>query len=161
MKYNVIIFHLALVLFACIASAQPMPPMGGPGHERLERFRKMRLVEVLKLNEEESVRFFAKQSAHEDKVHELMKSRNDALDAIDSKVKDKADSKEIQKLSAQVLNIDEQVFSERKRYQDELKNFLTPEQFGKFLVFERNFEHRMREAIEDMMQERRHHNRDD
>ena len=158
-KAMVGLFMMIVLLTYTAASQSFAPP--APGHERLQRFKKMRLVEVLKLNEDESVRFFAKQSAHEDKIRELMKSRNETLDALDRKAEEKSDQKVIQKLSADVLNIDEQVFAERKRYQEELRNFLTPEQFGKFLVFERNFEHRMREAMEDMMQNRRHRDRDE
>jgi len=58
-----------------------------PGTERLERFRKMRLEEALKLNEDDAVRFFAKQTAHEDKARELMKSRNDIVDDMDTAVR--------------------------------------------------------------------------
>jgi|GEM_PF-1387669 len=122
--------------------------------ERLERFKKMRLIEVLKLNEEESVRFFAKQSAHEDKIRELMKSRNEALDGIQDNVRDSTDGKQMQKLADNVIDLDQKIFAERQRYQNELRSSLTPEQFGKFLVFERNFEHHMREAVEDMIQKR-------
>ncbi len=153
---------IALILITSVSVSQPFGPQGQkPGHERVQRFKKMRLIEVLKLNEDESVRFFAKQNAHEEKVRDFMKSRNDALDAIGSKVRDKADAKEIQKLSASVMDADEKVFAERKRFQEELRNFLTPEQFGRFLVFERNFEHRMREAMEGMMKERKHRERDE
>ena len=165
MKHTTVMkLFIGMMVATSLTSAQPFQPpdpQGRPGPERLQRFKKMRLIEVLKLNEDEAVRFFAKQSAHEDKIHELIKSRNDALDAIESKVRDKADTKEIQKLSTQAMDIDQQVFNERKRFQDEIRNFLTPEKFGKFLVFERNFEHHMREAMEDMMRERKHRERDE
>jgi hypothetical protein len=122
----------------------------GPGPERLERFKKMRLIEVLKLNEEESVRFFAKQSAHEDKIHELMKTRNEMLDDLQGIVKEKGDAKELQKLSDQVLGIDLKVFTERQRFQDEVRKSLTPEQFATFLIFERNFGRQVRDAMDEM-----------
>ena len=51
--------------------------------ERLEKYRKMRLIEVLKLSEEGAVRFFAKQNAHEEKVHDMMQKRNQLLDEIE------------------------------------------------------------------------------
>jgi len=130
-----------------------------PNPERIERFKKMRLVETLKLNEEEAIRFFAKQSAHEDKMKELMESRNKALDKIQDIVQDKGDRKDMSKLTDDVLDVDQKIFAERQRYQNEIRTSLTPEQFGKFLVFERNFEHHMREAVKDMIQDRRHGNR--
>jgi len=66
-----------------------------PGTERLERFRKMRLEEALKLNEDDSVRFFAKQTAHEDKARELMKSRNDIVDDMDTAVRNHDEQKKL------------------------------------------------------------------
>ena len=104
-----------------------------PRPERLEKFRKMRLVEVLKLNEDDAIRFFAKQGAHEDKMREMMKSRHATLDNIEDMVREKGDSKEMSGLTDKVLDLDQKMFGERQRYQDELRKFLTPEQFAKFL----------------------------
>lgn len=123
--------------------------------ERIERFRKMRLVEVLKLNEEEAIRFFAKQSAHEDKTHELMQKRNDLLDEIEKKIGQKGDPAELVKLSDATMNIDKDIFAERQRFQNELHKFLSPEQFGKFIIFERNFGRQVREAMQEMRQEKK------
>jgi len=128
---------------------------GRPRAERLEKFHKMRLIEVLKLNEEESVRFFAKQNAHEDKVHELMSSRNNALDSIEADIKDNDKIIDLEKRSNQIKELDKEIFSERQRFQDEVKQMLTPVQYGKFLVFERNFGRQVRDAIQEMNQEKR------
>lgn len=118
--------------------------------EKLEKYRKMRLIEVLKLNEEESVRFFAKQNAHEEKIREIMKSRNNALNEIKNIMEKDPDSKEIDKQFDTILAIDRDIFNERQNYQNELRKFLTPEQFGKYLVFEMEFGRQVREAIEEL-----------
>ncbi len=130
-------------------------PPEGRRPERLEKFRKMRLVEVLKLNEDESVRFFAKQSAHEDKMHDLMKTRNTVLDDLDNAVRSQTDTKKIDQLSNQVLDLDQKIFAERRRFQDEIHGFLTPDRFAKYLVFERNFQREVREALDEMRQGKR------
>jgi hypothetical protein len=129
---------------------------GGQNRQRLERFRKMRMVEVLGLNEEQSVRFFAKQNAHDTTVAALIKTRNEALDKIQKLEKSKADAGEYEKPISDVLAADESIFKERQRYEDEMKTFLSPDKFGKFLVFERNFGRNVREAMQDMYRE---HNR--
>lgn len=120
--------------------------------ERLEKFRKLRLIEVLKLSEEEAVRFFAKQNAHEDKTHAHMQKRNGILDEIEKIIKENSSSNELLKLSEATLNIDKDIFMERQRYHDELRKFLTPEQFGRFIVFERDFGRQVREAMQEMRQ---------
>jgi len=66
-----------------------------PRSERLEKFRKMRLIEVLGLREEESVRFFCKTNGHEEKVRDLMKSRNLILDDIEKTISEKGTPEEL------------------------------------------------------------------
>ncbi len=92
-----IVCFIVSVFFSVNGIAQGSGREGGrnsqPGPERLERFRKMRLVEVLHLNEDDAVRFFAKQTAHEDHVRDLMKSRNNILDDMDSAVREHDESK--------------------------------------------------------------------
>ena len=69
---------LTLLLLPCHAGAQEPgkgEEMTRRRPERLERYRKMRLIETLKLNEEDAVRFFSKQSAHEDAQRETKRSR--------------------------------------------------------------------------------------
>ncbi len=157
-----------LVCAACLLSLQLMAgeaqaqrryfgPEGAQGKrpERLEKFRKMRLIEVLKLSEEDAVRFFAKQNAHEEKQHDLMKSRNAALDNIEDAIKGTPDAGKLEELSGKVMEIDRQVFDERQRYQNELKGFLSAEQFAKYLAFERSFGRQVRNALEELHQDGR------
>jgi hypothetical protein len=160
----VVILLIVLFIFSENAFSQRRrsPEMGkGPRPERLEQLKKMRLIEVLKLSEEEAVRFFARQSAHEDKVMEMMKQRNDILDDLQNKIHDKAEPAVIDKLTDQVLNIDQQIFQERQRFQGEQRKSLTPEQFAKFLAFERNFGRQVRDAVGEMYRERMHDKNDE
>lgn len=152
----VLLFLAAAVQDDATAQRRRLDDRGGPpGPERLNKFRKMRLVEVLKLNEEDAVRFFAKQSSHEDAQRAFMKSRNDALDNIEGMVKEGKDMGDMQKMADQVLAVDQKIFGERQRYQEEMRKFLTPEQFGKFLLFERNFGRQVKDALDEMREERR------
>jgi hypothetical protein len=146
---------ILLVSAAGIASAQSDGGQG-QGHQeknrfqRLEKFRKMRLVEALNLNEEDAVRFTAKHNAHEEIVQKLMDERNQALDDMDAGVKAKKPGKELRDAADRVLDIDKKIFEERRRYQEDMRGMFTPEQFARFLVFERNFGRQVRNAIEEM-----------
>ncbi len=158
MKYIIgLIFLISILTYQEESVAQRHRGFEGPQRqrpERLEKFRKMRLIEVLKLNEEEAVRFFAKQSAHEDKTHVLMQKRNELLDDIEKNIREKGDPIELVKVSDATMNIDKDIFTERQRFQDELRKLLTPEQFGKFIVFERDFGRQVRDAMQEMRQEK-------
>jgi hypothetical protein len=154
MKYYIQCVIL-ITLVTCIAVFGQRRTMSQEGHERprpqrLEKFKMIRLVEVLKLNEEDAVRIAAKQSAHEDTLHELMKSRNEAIDDIEAAVRSDGEKKNLQNSIDEVLNVDRKIFAERQRFQEEMRKFLSPEQFGKFMVFERNFGRNVRDAMEEM-----------
>jgi hypothetical protein len=159
MKYrNVVIMCVGMILMMNIAVSQPMRKQRGEMRERperLEKFRKMRLIEVLKLNEEESIRFFAKQNAHEDRVRGMMDKRNDALDDVEKMTKDKNAGADLQKRIDQLLDIDQQIFAERQKFQKEMRQFLTAEQFARFMLFQRNFGNQVRDALGEMSKERK------
>jgi len=121
-----------------------------PRSERLDKFRKMRLIEVLKLNEEDAVRFITKQTVHEDKVREIMDKRNNILDQLGKNIKENGEPSELDKIYLKLKEADKEMFGERLRFHDELKQLLTPVQFGKFLVFEREFGRNVRDAFEEM-----------
>src|SRR5258707_6335199 len=122
MKYFRNLLILFVLLIWCVSGAaqhRSSRELDGPRPERLEKFRKMRLIEALKLNEEDAVRFFAKQSAHETTQRDLMKSRNEALNKIEDLSGDKkGDDKDIAKLADEVMSIDQKILTERQRYQE-------------------------------------------
>lgn len=131
---------------------QEGPGMRDPG--RLEKFKAMRLIEMLGLGEEEAVRFYAKSNAHEEKVRELVKLRNAALDDVEKMVREKKEGHDLQAPTDKILDVDQQIFAERVRFQGEMRKFLSPAQFAKFLVYERNFGRRVRGAMDEMRHDR-------
>jgi Spy/CpxP family protein refolding chaperone len=148
---------LALLVSAA-ASAQPGGPEGPRGWqrsvERIEHLKKVRLVEMLDLTEEQSVRFFARRNDHENIMQSLMKEKNDRLDRIERMVRNAADPADIEKAFPEVLAAEAQLHQERERFFRSLSDLLTAEQRAKFLLFERQFERELREAMRDARQRR-------
>jgi uncharacterized protein YktB (UPF0637 family) len=145
-KYLLIFW--AILLFSVTMSEAQRRRLPGP--ERIERFKKMELLEVLKLDEEKAVRFSVRFDTHEDKMKQLREARNIVLDELDSLVQKNSDPKKYQKLVDKVYENDQNMFTERKRFLDEMRALLTAEQFAKFLVFEKKFEQRLRDAMREM-----------
>ncbi|MBI5214338.1 MAG: hypothetical protein HY960_01145 [Ignavibacteriae bacterium] len=154
------LFIATLLTITCSFSQPGGPGYGhgqmreGPPPERLERFKKMRLIEVLKLNEEESIRFFAKQSAHEEIARDIMKERDKALDDLQELLTEE-NMKDVPKLVDVIETSDEKLFRERERFRDEVKKLLSPEKFAKFLLFERDFNKQVRGAMKDIYEGKR------
>ncbi len=95
--YRMIVTVFFAALAASISMAQP--PQGPDPHsiERIERWKKMRLVELLNLNEDQSVRFFARMNDHDSARRELMKKKGESLDKIERLVRNRAEAGEFEK----------------------------------------------------------------
>ena len=84
-----------ILLFPPFLTAQTVHPGDVQGTERpsdrIENLRKVRLVEVLELKEDQSVRFLARMNEHDNARRALMKERGEALDRLERLVRNKAD----------------------------------------------------------------------
>jgi hypothetical protein len=147
---------VSLLLTAALAFAQGPGP-GFPGErpiERLENLRKVRMIEMLDLKEDQSVRFFARLNDHEKTRKDLRKQKNDVLDKIERLVRNHADGQEYEPLFSDVLTLDQKVGDENRSFFESLKDLLTTEQRGKLILFERKFEGELREAMREGRQRR-------
>jgi hypothetical protein len=139
--------------------------------ERVERMKQMRLIEELQLGEEEAVRFMAKRKEHEDRIRGLADERNSIMDGLETKLgakpegrsagkggetpegksggkpETKPDIAAVEKDIARVLEQDRKIFEERRRYQDEMRKMLNTERFARMLLFERDFQMQVRDAV--------------
>lgn len=155
MKRRIHGYFLLAILPVFVTNAQPARPPEQRPYERIEQWKKVRLVEMLDLNEDQSVRFLARMNEHENARRELMKSRVETLDKIERLIRNNADGKEIEKVFPEAEAIDTKIVDEGRHFFDGLADILTPEQRGKLLLFERRFEKELRDAMREF-QRRRH-----
>lgn len=148
-------FCLLLAAVCTVFSQAQPPPPGGPQFERIERFKKMRMVEMLDLKEEQSIRFFARHNEFENVRRELNRQRDETLDKIERLIRNNADAKEYDKLFAEVEATNRKVGEEKLRFFNGLNDVLSIEQRAKLLLFERRFETELREAMREAQQRRR------
>ncbi len=145
---------LPIVLSLSTMSAQPFE-REGPPFERIERFKKVRLIEMLDIKEEQSVRFLARLNEHDNIKRELVKAKMDLLDKIERLVRNNADGKEFEKLFPDVTAANKKIFEQDQKFFDGLSDILTTEQKGKYLLFERHFEQELRDAMREVQKRRR------
>jgi hypothetical protein len=156
---------LRIGLFACFLFFPPAlfaqpgrtgdAPSGDRPWDRIENLRKVRLVEVLELKEDQSVRFLARLNEHDNARRNLVKERGDALDRLERLVRNKADDSEFDKAFADVAAVDDRLTAERKAFTAGLSDILTPTQRAKMLIFERRFEKELREAMREAQRRRK------
>jgi len=116
----------------------------------VEQWKKLRMIEMLDLNEENSVRFFARLNEHEKQEKELMKQKGDALNRIERLVRLEAEDEEYGEVFEEIALMDANLQNLQQEFFVGLQDILTTEQRGKLLLFERHFDRQLRGALREM-----------
>ena len=150
MKKITLPFLLLLFTMTIVYGQRDDRPMRGQKPiEKIEQWEKAKLIELLNLNEENSVRFFARRNEHQNKM-------KDILDQRDQFTKDL--SKELQEGTKQndntyrdklnnLLSFDSRLMKERESFLRSLNDLLTPQQILKLSVYEVKFRKEIREKL--------------
>ncbi|NUN07998.1 MAG: hypothetical protein HUU54_02360 [Ignavibacteriaceae bacterium] len=143
MKKSLLILLLA-IFFVPLAHGQ----MRGQAnmHKRVEEYEKVKLIEVLNLDETRSVQFFVKRKEFRDKQREIT-SQIDSLVLRMKRLEKKPDKEKTKELINQYVEKEKQMHALRSGYISELRNILTEEELAKFIVFEREFRKDLQEMI--------------
>ncbi len=143
------------LLLSGSAPAQEMGPPRGPRHfERIEQLKKVRLIELLDLKEEQSVRFFARLNEHDKAKQALMEEKNDALDRLERLIRNRGNEADFMKLFAEVRDANRRIAELNESFFDGLTDILSTEQRAKLLLFERHFAKELREAMMEVQRRR-------
>ena len=127
--------------------------------DRYEEFEKMKIIEILDLEEETAVRFFARRNTHMNDQRALIEKRDSLLRSFYSKIKESETEiapEEYDRNLDKMFEIETELFEKRRDFYSSLDDILTKEQVAKLVVFEYRV---MREA-RNIMQRKREERRD-
>ena len=119
------------------------------GMGKIEELEKIKLIDVLQMNEETTLKFFARRSEYQRRLGEL-KSKSDAqLDKISEYLKNNSDknSEELKKMIDQYLSYGEAMAKERTKFINSLNDILSYQQISNLLVFEKHFREELRKIL--------------
>ncbi len=150
-------YHLLLAVIVLLWNAPD--GLSQPSHaedilERIHQLKKVRMIEMLDLAEEQSVRFFARLHEYERETEGLKHEKEAALEKIERLVRNRADSTEFGEVFSQALSLDEKLVELDRRFFQSLQGILTVEQQGKYLLFNRQFERELRESLKEIQRRR-------
>lgn len=148
---------MMFVLLAAVIApvfSQDNRPMRGPAGERVEQLKKLRMQEALALDEETSIRFFARYNEHQDELRSAGKKRADVIDDLQALVKKNAPASEIEAKLKAVVAAEREVIDLRQKFVEKLGDILTTHQVARYVVFERNFNQDLRELMRESAQQR-------
>jgi hypothetical protein len=144
MKRNFSLLFI-LILLPALVNAQGMRDHKGP-REKIEQLEKIKLIETLDMNEQTTLKFFARRNEMRDRVDKL----NDSLDVIVNELEAKFTNKDesgYKDLVAKYLSIQKQIAAEHSRFVSSLYDILTNEQVAKLIVFEKRFREEIRHIL--------------
>jgi len=117
--------------------------------ERFEELEKIKLIESLQLDEETTLRFFARQSAHKSEqkeIQENIRTNIDELDLIFKSGRVVTDA-EIQLKIDEINTFQLQIETNRIEFINSLYDILTVEQVAQLIIFEKRFRNEVRRMI--------------
>ncbi len=127
--------------------------------QQIEEWEKMKLIHVLDIGEETSVRFFARRNEHQKHVREILDQRNQLTQEIENEIKDgaKVPDAVYQDQVNKMIELEARILKEREKFIKSLNDILTPEQIARLTVFEIRFRKEIRNRI---MERSRNHPQD-
>jgi hypothetical protein len=134
--------------------AQDQLPLRGPAAERIAQYKKLRLMEVVQMNEETSVRFFARYNKYEENTRAVAKERNELIDQLQDLSKSNSNDAALTNIIKDIGLTEEKVLDMRAKFIEELREILSLKQLSQFIVFERNFNKNLRELMRDVARDR-------
>lgn len=143
------VFIILLIPFVFI-NAQGMRRQPDPAAlEKIEQMENAKLIKLLDLSEEQSIRFFARRKEYLQKMHELLQKRRGFIDSTEDLLKEdeKENQKKFKDKVEEVFDLEAQIFKEKRNYYKALSNLITPKQILQLMTFEELFRREVREKL--------------
>ncbi len=146
MKTKLLLFTIFLITISTFAQPFQHRHQRGP-RERLEQLEKIKLLEVMDLGEEQSIRFFARRDDFKDSQREILDKRDSLMREAEDAIRDNKENFNYALIVDKLLQIEQQLIENRKSFIKSLNDILTEKQIASFVVFESKFMNEVREAL--------------
>lgn len=157
---KVLFFAVILIIVSSIQSFSQMHDKP-PHHmrDKLNQLEKIKLIEVLNMNEETTLRFFSRRNEHQVKINELVKRTDEIITQMEFifKAGKVYTEEELKSLIVEANTIHTEIVQTKSDFINSLDDILTTEQIAKLIIFERRFKDELKRA---MFKGRKYRNRD-
>jgi hypothetical protein len=139
---------LIIVLVSTILNAQRNQDRRHKVPERIMQLEKIKLIETLEMNEETTLKFFARKSESDREMEDIQKTIDEKLRNIEQLINSDNSQDEEFRSALDDLNFMHQKSVENKtNFIKSLNDILSYEQIAKLVLFERKFREELRKAI--------------
>lgn len=143
------LFLIGIISFVGIP--QRMHDKPNKHRNKLAQLEKAKLIEALELDEETSIRFFARRNQSKKDIDDLEKKSDEIIVQLENTMKEKDLPKDEnqKRLIADLLKTRLQIESEKQKFINSLSDILSTEQIARLLVFEKRFREEIRNVLFD------------
>lgn len=152
----------AILIFTAVLSfAQQRQQMREHQRDRIEQLKKIKLIEVLNLNEDESIRFFSRYNEFHKQIREFQKSKEKIIDELHKIVKGgekEFSDQKYDELMKKFVSIENEADKLKSQFFKSLEDIFSKYKIAKLIVFEREFSKELDELVMNrrkMMRERK------
>lgn len=140
-----------LILLTSIVYPQQMKERKMKNREKLEQLEKIKLIESLDMDENTSIRFFARRNESKREIQELEKKTDDIIFELEKSFnrEDKSQDEKQKLLISEMLKNRESIEIKRNQFVNSLDDILSTEQIAKLIVFEKRFRDEIRNVLFD------------
>lgn len=117
--------------------------------QKIEQWEKVKLIEVLNLNEETAVRFFARRNEHQKKMKEILDQKDGMIQDIEDEIRSASLTSDAayKEQVGNILSLESRIMRERENFLKSLSDLFTPKQIATLVVFESKFRKEIRERL--------------
>lgn len=148
MKVLVSILSITLLL-SSVLFAQKGKWQDDEMRAKFEELEKIKLIEVLQMDEETTLRFFARQSEHkkqQDEIQDKIHTNSDNIEAL-LKSEKTVSSEELKSKIDEINKLQLQLEKNRVDFINSLSDILSYEQIAQLIIFEKRFRNEVRKMI--------------
>jgi hypothetical protein len=139
-----------MILVSSLIYAQPNQGKNPRNMDKIAQLEKIKLMEILALDEETSIKFFVRLKEHREKMRENVEQLDQLIREMRDRIEEgsvEKDDRLYKKFNDDFISIENNGKKNRTDFIKSLTDLLTPLQISKFLVFERAFRHEMQDLL--------------
>lgn len=146
------IFYITLFVVSAFAmSLFPQKKFGRDGEmrERMAQLEKIKLIEVMNMDEETTLRFFSRRAEFQKKHDEMRENIDTKIDLLEATLKSArmVTDTELQTMINEILELHKAFENERAEFIKSLNDIHSTDQIARYLVFEKRFRDELRRLL--------------
>jgi len=126
------------------------PPLNEDSRwNRIEDFKKIKMIEKLNLNEEESTRFFVRHNAMINEFKEIEKQKNKSVQKLEKMLSEQTNDSDIKKELDNFLSIEQKMFKNKSAFINDIEKILGQRKVANYIIFENNFHKELQKIMRE------------